>query len=80
MKKVMLILLFCVMSLFAKIDINSADAKTLSTLKGVGSQKAEAIVEYRVKNGNFKSVNDLLKVKGIGKKILEDNKDNIEVK
>jgi competence protein ComEA len=58
-----------------RIDINHADAKTLSSLKGVGVKKAEAIIKYRAKYGKFTSVNDLLNVNGIGKKILAINKD-----
>jgi competence protein ComEA len=46
-------------------------------LDGVGAAKANAIVEYREKNGVFGSLDDLLKVKGIGEVILEQNKDRI---
>ena len=57
------------------VDINSADAKTLAReLDGVGMAKAEAIVSYREKNGPFKSVDDLAKVKGLGKKLIDQNK------
>ena len=73
-------LMLLVVSLFAKIDINSADAKTLTAIKGLGEKKAEAIVEYREKNGKFKSADELLKVKGIGKKLLETIKEEVEVK
>jgi competence protein ComEA len=73
-------LMLLVVSLFAKIDINSADAKALTAIKGLGEKKAEAIVEYRDKNGKFKSADDLLKVKGIGKKLLETIKEEVEVK
>ncbi len=61
------------------IDINSADAKTLEGLNGVGPAKAEAIVEYRAKNGPFKSADDLEKVSGIGKATVEKNRDIIVV-
>jgi competence protein ComEA len=73
-------LMFLVVSLFAKIDINSADVKTLTAIKGLGEKKAEAIVEYREKNGKFESVDDLLKVKGVGKKLLETIKEEVEAK
>jgi competence protein ComEA len=73
-------LMVLVVSLFAKIDLNSADAKALTEIKGLGEKKAEAIVEYREKNGKFKSVEDLLNVKGIGKKLLEVIKEEAEVK
>jgi competence protein ComEA len=60
------------------IDINKADAKTIAKeLDGVGLSRAQAIVEYREKNGAFKSVDDLRKVKGIGAKTLEQNRSNI---
>jgi len=62
------------------VDINSADAETLAAeLDGVGLAKARAIVEYRTKNGAFANPDDLGNVKGIGQKILDDNKGNIRV-
>lgn len=62
------------------VDINEADAETLAAeLDGVGLAKARAIVEYRTKNGPFTSAEDLGKVKGIGTKVLADNKGNIRV-
>jgi competence protein ComEA len=61
------------------VDVNTADAKTLAReLDGVGKAKAEAIVSYRDKNGPFKSADDLAKVKGIGKKLIEQNKSNLK--
>jgi len=80
MKKILFLLLFLAMSLFAKIDINSATAKELSQIKGIGASKAEAIVEYRNTNGKFKSIDELLKVKGIGSKLLNVIKEEAEVK
>ena len=60
------------------VNINTADAKTLAReLDGVGKAKAEAIVAYREKNGPFKSADDLVKVKGLGKKLIEQNKANL---
>jgi len=56
------------------ININQAEAKDFTQLKGVGEKKAQAIIQYRQRNGAYNSLNDLLKVKGIGKKILIDNK------
>lgn len=62
------------------VDINKADAGTIAKeLEGVGLARAQAIVAYREKNGAFKSTNDLLKVKGIGPKVLEMNKSNIKL-
>jgi len=55
-----------------KININTADAATLAgSLRGVGVKKAEAIVAYRSEHGPFKSVDELVNVKGIGEKMLE---------
>lgn len=63
-----------------KVDLNSADAPTLQReLAGVGEEKAKAIVAYRESNGAFASVDELLEVKGIGKAILDRNRDKIEV-
>lgn len=61
------------------IDINRADIKTLSLLKGVGMKKAEAIIKYRDINGKFILVEDLLNVNGIGKKILTLNKSKLTI-
>lgn len=63
-----------------KVDINRADAATLSAvLNGVGPAKAEAIVAYRKENGPFKSADQLAQVKGIGLKLVEKNRDRIVV-
>ncbi len=63
------------------VNINTADAQTLSkNIKGVGLKKAQAIVAYRIKNGKFKKIEDLKKVKGIGSKLLEKNHGSIIVK
>jgi len=55
------------------VNINSADAATLQKVKGIGKKKSQAIVDYRSANGNFASVDDLLKIKarGINKKWLD---------
>jgi len=62
-----------------KINLNKATVAELSQLKGIGMKYAERIVEFRDKNGPFKQVEDLLKVQGIGLKLLEKNKDRITV-
>lgn len=65
--------------LFAKVDINSASADQLSTLKGIGPAKAALIVDWREKNGKFKTVDELTQVKGIGSKTLENIRNEITV-
>ena len=68
-------------TLAASVNINTADAKALDiALVGVGPKTAKAIVEHRAKHGQFKSVDDLLKVKGIGPALLEKNRANITIK
>jgi len=57
-----------------KVNLNTAGAKELAqTLTGVGIKKATAIVKYRNKNGKFKSVEELAKVKGIGINTIAKN-------
>jgi competence protein ComEA len=51
---------------FAAVNINTATKDELVSLKGIGDKKAQAIIDYRKKNGDFKSVDDLEKVEGIG--------------
>lgn len=64
----------------AKVDLNGADAPTLQReLSGIGEAKAKAIVAYRESNGPFSSVDELLEVKGIGKAILDKNREKLEV-
>ena len=63
-----------------KININTASAEELTKLKQVGPKYAAMIVEYREANGPFKSPEDLMKVRGIGEKTFEANKDVITVK
>lgn len=63
------------------VNINTADANTLaSAIKGIGLVKAEAIIEYREKNGPFKSVDDLAGVKGIGYQTVDRIRESITVK
>ena len=62
------------------INVNSANADELANaLDGVGLKRAKAIVAWREQNGQFKHVDDLLKVKGIGKKILAANTGKINL-
>ena len=62
----------------APVNVNTADAKTLAkNINGIGPKKAQAIVSYRKLNGPFQSIADLVKVKGIGQKIIDRNKDDL---
>lgn len=77
-----LCLLFAALPGFAgaQVDINHADARTLAeSLSGVGLTKAEAIVAYRNDNGPFERIEDLAKVKGIGVKTIEANREAIVI-
>lgn len=63
-----------------KVNLNTADLPTLQReLFGIGAAKAKAIVDYRDSHGPFASVDELLEVKGIGKTLLERNRDKLEV-
>ena len=61
------------------ININTANKEQLMKISGVGKTKAEAIISYREKNGDFKKKEDIAKVRGIGKATFEKIKDKIEV-
>lgn len=62
----------------APVNVNTADADTLAAnIVGIGPKKAQAIINYRKQNGPFANVSDLLKVKGIGPKVIEKNKADI---
>ena len=53
-----------------KVDVNVATTKQLETLPGIGKELAKRIVSYRTSNGEFKSVQELVQVRGIGKATL----------
>ena len=82
MKKITLtlfLLLFFAVAALAKVNINTATVDELSSLPGIGQAKAEAITTYRNQNGNFKTVQDITNVKGIGDKMLKKMKPEITV-
>jgi competence protein ComEA len=59
------------------ININTADAAALDALDGIGEKKAEAIIAYRTEHGEFKTLEDLKEVPGIGDKMFEKIKADI---
>jgi competence protein ComEA len=64
----------------AKVNINTAGVKELTTLRGLGPKIAERIVAYREANGPFKKPEDLRKVEGVGKGLWERNRERIVTK
>ncbi|MCF6201278.1 MAG: helix-hairpin-helix domain-containing protein [Hydrogenimonas sp.] len=66
--------------LHSRLDVNRASVKALSKIKSVGKKLAEKIVEFRQKHGPFKTLEDMLQVKGLGKKKLDKIRDKIAVK
>lgn len=62
-----------------RININTADAGALKTLPGIGEAKAKLIIDYRQKNGPFKSTEDVTKISGIKGGLYEKIKDRITV-
>lgn len=60
-----------------KISLNQAGIEQLQQLNGIGQKKAEAIIEYRQKNGKFKTIEDIQQVKGIGPALFAKNKDKL---
>ena len=62
-----------------KISINSATLEDLQTLNGIGKSKAEAIINYRKENGNFKTIEEIKNVSGIGESAFAKIKDNITI-
>lgn len=82
MKKILLsiALFFAFVSVaFAAVNLNTATKDELDSVKGIGPAKAQAIIEYRQKNGQFKSVDDLKNVKGFGEKSVEKMRSELTI-
>ena len=62
------------------VNLHAANVEQLMALPGIGKSKAQAIVAYREEQGPFSSVDDLVNVKGIGKKLLAKLAASVEVR
>jgi competence protein ComEA len=62
-----------------KVNINTAEVWLLGSLPGIGETLAQRIVDYRIVNGYFQSIDDLKQVDGIGASVFEKIKDKITV-
>lgn len=82
MKKILVVLITFLASIsmaFAAVNINTASKEQLDSLPGIGEAKAQAIIDYRSKNGPFKSPEDIMKVDGIKEGIFNKIKKDITV-
>jgi competence protein ComEA len=80
MKYLLSLLVALVLSIgaaFAAVNVNTATSEELQTLKGIGPSKAKAIIDYRAKNGSFKTLDDLDKVPGIGEATIRGFKSDV---
>ena len=64
---------------YAAVNLNTASPAELETVKGIGPAKAKAIVDFRNKNGPFKTVDDLRAIKGFGAKTLDKMRPELSV-
>ena len=63
-----------------EVNINTASVEQLAeALTGIGPSRAAAIVEFRDAHGAFTSVDELLAVRGIGERVLADNRERIKI-
>jgi len=82
MKKLFLALIMCVAlagTAAAVVNINTASKEELTTIKGIGDKRAQEIIDYRKKNGDFKSVDELEKVPGIGPGTMKQIRSQVTV-
>ncbi|MDX1295607.1 MAG: helix-hairpin-helix domain-containing protein [Sulfurimonadaceae bacterium] len=72
------IMLLASVQLFASVNLNTASAEELASLKGIGPKMAEKIIDYRSKHG-FKDTRELMNIKGIGEKKYDKIKDDLSL-
>lgn len=80
MVKIITILFLFFSLAFGVVNINKATSAQLQSLNGIGPSKAQEIINYRKAHGGFKSVDELVNVKGIGPKTLQDLKSQVSVR
>jgi competence protein ComEA len=82
MKTILLALVMCFAlagAAMATVNINTATKEELVSLKGIGEKRAQEIIDYRNKHGQFKTVEDLEKVQGIGPGIMKQIRSEVSV-
>jgi|ERR687896_591341 competence protein ComEA len=82
MKRLLLVIAVCFAIsgvALAAVNINTATKEELTSIKGIGEKRAQDIIDYRTKNGPFKSVDDLEKVPGIGPGLMKQIRSQVTV-
>lgn len=75
---IFLLLMSCAVGAAEPVNLNAASADALAAgMVGIGPAKAKAIVDYREAHGPFKTVDDLLQIKGIGAATLDKNREHV---
>jgi competence protein ComEA len=80
MIKIFVLLMLLASLVFGVVNVNSANSAQLQTLNGIGPSKAQEILKYRKAHGAFKTVDELVNVKGIGPKTLQNMKTQISLR
>ncbi|HQS66423.1 MAG TPA: helix-hairpin-helix domain-containing protein [Sulfuricurvum sp.] len=80
MIKMLLLFVFMASLLFSAVNVNKANSAQLQTLNGIGPTKAQEIIKYRKSHGGFKTVDELVNVKGIGPKTLLKMKSQVAIR